>query len=232
MTLTGLAFLLFLGAGIAGLAAKARREHQDVLRQRAVFLDAAASLFAAPLITVGHDGFPALTGLLADGRRVGIEVIADTLVPRRLPQLWLKVTVYEPAAHPRASIGVLARPTGAEFYSLVHGLPDWIPPSILTELPLLMRGRGATQRDVERMSPIFGRLFSDPGLKEAAVTPRGVRIVRQIAQGERGAHMLYRQLRFPMQEVSPDLVRKALAEAELLNAVLDNRAVHAMEELA
>jgi hypothetical protein len=231
MTLTGLGFLLFVGAGIAGLAAKARREHHDMLRQRAALLDAAASLFAEARIAIGHDGFPVLTGRLLDGRPIGLEVIADTLVPRRLPQLWFKLTIHEPTARCRPSIGVLARPTGAEFYSLVQELPDWIAPPFRAEIPLLMRGRDASGSDVEQTSAVFARLFSDPGLKEAAVTPRGVRLVRQIAQGERGAHMVYRQIRFPVLQVSPDLVRKALEEAELLNTALDSRSVRAVEEL-
>lgn len=223
MTFTSLEFLLFVAAGFAGLAVKAWREHRDMLRRRASLLDAAAGLFHEAKLSIRPDGFPALDGHLADGRRVAIDIIADTLVPRRLAQLWLKLTIREPAARSRPTIGALARPTGAEFYSLVHEMPDWMAPPFQSEFPLLMRGQDASTDEIERSGAVFRSLFSDPGLKEAAITPRGIRIVRQIAQGDYGAHVLFRQVRFPVDQVSPDLVRKVLADAALLDAVFDSR---------
>ena len=65
-------------------------------------------------------------------------------MPRRLPQLSLKLTLLAPHESSRPSIGVLARPVGTEFYSRVLGLPDTITPPFKAEFPLLMRGRGAT----------------------------------------------------------------------------------------
>ena len=34
-------------------------------------------------------------------------------------------------------------------------------------------------------------------MKEIAATPRGVRLVRQASEGDRGAHFILRQVRFP-----------------------------------
>jgi hypothetical protein len=50
-------------------------------------------LLSEPGITIAPDQFPVVTGLIGDGRPVRIELIADTMVTRRLPQLWLKVTL-------------------------------------------------------------------------------------------------------------------------------------------
>lgn len=232
MTLTNLAFLLFVAAGSGGLFAKAWSDYRGMMRRRSGLLDGAAGLLSNPSITIGPDGFPVLSGCVSDGRQVRIEIIADTLVPRRLPQLWLKVTVHEPSPSPRPSLGVLARPTGAEFYSLVPGLPEWVAPPFEAEIPLLMRGRGANARDVERMGAAFRSLFTDVTLKEATITPGGVRIVRQIAQGDRGAHMLYRQIRFPVDAVRPALVRKALQDAELLRSAMAYASERHLPEVA
>lgn len=217
----GMGFLLFCLLGVAALVALARKELRDDLRRRARLLDAAAGLLDDASVTVGGDGYPRLDGTYEGGSRISLEVVPDSLVPRRLPQLWLKLTLLAPEASSRPSIGVLARPVGTEFYSRVLGLPDTIAPSFATDFPLLMRGRGVSEAVIERTSGLFRTLFSDPALKEIVITPRGAGSVRQIAEGDRGAHVLYRQMRFPVSQVSPDFVRNALAELRLLNDALE-----------
>jgi hypothetical protein len=221
LSLGSMGLLLFCILGVAILAALARKELREDLRQRRALLDEAAGLLDDAKVTVGSDGYPRLSGLAADGSRISLEVVADSLVPRRLPQLWLKLTLLAPQATARPSIGVLARPVGTEFYSRVLGLPDTIAPSFASDFPLLMRGRGATEAAIEHTSDLFRTLFADPALKEIVITPRGAGTVRQIAEGDRGAHVLYRQMRFPVKQVSRELVRNALAELRLLNAALD-----------
>ena len=220
LSLGGMGFLLFCVAGVAVIAALARKELRNDLQQRRTLLDAAAGLLENPSVTVAGDGYPRLIGT-CDGRKVSLEVVPDSLVPRRLPQLWLKLTLLMPEASPRPSIGVLARPIGTEFYSRVLGLPDTIAPSFAVDFPLLMRGRGATDAAIQRTSGLFRTLFADPELKEIVITPRGAGTVRRIAEGDRGAHVLYRQMRFPVTQVSPEFVRNALAELHLLNDALE-----------
>ena len=217
----GMGFLIFCILGVAVLAALARKELRADLLQRRTLLNHAAGLLDDPKLTVGSDGYPRLSGLNADRNRISLEVVADSLVPRRLPQLWLKLTLLAPEETSRPSIGVLARPVGTEFYSRVLGLPDTITPPFTAEFPLLMRGRGATDAALQRTSGLFHTLFADPTLKEIVITPRGAGTVRQIAEGDRGAHVLYRQMRFPVKQISQEFVRNALAELSELNAALD-----------
>ena len=56
--------------------------------------------------------------------------------------------------------------------------------------------------------------------RKAAITPRGVRLLRQVGQGNRRAHLLLRQVQFPDHAISYDLVRTAIAEVEALSEVL------------
>lgn len=221
LSLGSMGLLLFTIMGVAVLAALARSELRTDLDQRRALLDQAAGLLDAAKVTIGSDGYPRLSGLSADGDRISLEVVADSLVPRRLPQLWLKLTLLAPQESPRPSIGVLARPVGTEFYSRVLGLPETIAPPFAAEFPMLMRGRGATDAALQRTSGLIRTLFADPALKEIVITPRGAGTVRQIAEGDRGAHVLYRQMRFPVKQVSREFVRNALAELRLLNAALD-----------
>ncbi len=228
--LTSAAVLAFAAAG-ATLWAKGRREHRAALLRRAGLLGSALDMFTDGEVTLGRDGFPAFSGLLPDARNIGIEMVADTLVTRRLPQLWLKLTIGDPAPRRGFSIGALARPTGAEFYSIVHELPEWIAPPDC-DLPLLVRGRSASAADVARAGPVLRSLFADREVKEAVATPRGARIVRRVAEGDRGAHLLLRQIRFPVDVVPADVIASALADAELLAHALTSAGTVRNSELA
>lgn len=170
-----------------------------------------------------------MDGSLSDGRRIRIELIADTLVCRRLPQLWLKLTLAEERLQKRPSIGALSRPTGAEFYSMVHDLPEWLAPP-QTEASILLRGDGtATPTEIKQASSTFQALFRNPTVKEAVITPRGVRLIRQVAEGDRGAHLVLRQVRFPVEQVPADLIRTAIAEVQLLSETLTDAGADAMQ---
>ena len=109
------ALLLFAFLGIAILAAMAVRDHRRALAERAVLLDGLLASFEGSHVEIGADGFPTLTGRLPDRRPITISLLADTLVMRRLPQLWLIVTIKERVERPGPSIGAQARHTGAEF---------------------------------------------------------------------------------------------------------------------
>lgn len=232
MMITTIAFSAFVAASCAWMGVRAAGDHRTALAQRRGMLDDAAGLFAGAGIVHSPDQFPVLTGQ-RNGRRAKVELIADTMVTRRLPQLWLRVTVSERAECARPTIGALARPTGAEYYSLVHDMPVWMMPPE-TKASLLMRGDGtATPLQTARVSALFRSLFIDPQVKEAVITPRGTRIIRQAAQGEPGAHKVLRQARFPVTSVPKELVRQALDEAEALAAVLEeNEPASAVYEAA
>lgn len=218
--ITTIAFSAFAIASGIWMSVRAVRDHRAAIAERRGLLDNAARHFPGARITHGADHFPILAGRLDDGRQVRVELVPDTLVCRRLPQLWLKLTLLETSPCARPKIGALARPTGAEFYSLVHEMPHLLipPPS---EAALLMRGDGnASRRQVERAAAMFAKLFADPTLKEAAITPRGVRLVRQAAQGQRGAHLLLRQAHFSITAIAPEVIRRTIAEAEALSGWL------------
>lgn len=72
-------------------------------------------------------------------------------------------------------------------------------------------------------------LFRNPTVKEAVITPRGVRLIRQVAEGDRGAHLVLRQVRFPVEQVPADLIRTAIAEVQLLSETLTDAGADAMQ---
>jgi hypothetical protein len=213
--------ILFAAAGLAGFAALAIRDHRHALDARARLLDPLAAVLAGPRLSLAPDGFPRLSGHWSDGRAVTVEIIPDTLVTRRLPQLWLVVEIEAPANPGRPSFGALARATGAEFYSRVHGLPESLDPPAGIEAALLLRASaGFRRRSMGDWAAAVNVLFADPGLKEIASGPRSVRVIRQAAEGLRSAHVLLRQARFDIEGVPSDLLSRAVADADALLAAL------------
>ncbi|MEZ2132137.1 MULTISPECIES: hypothetical protein [unclassified Sinorhizobium] len=217
---TGIALLILSMAMCVWLCLGGVREHRHAMALRRRLLDEAEGLLAGARITTGPDGFPTASGCIPDGRLVKIELVPDSMIPRRLPQLWLRLTLYEPAPRHRPVIGALARPTGAEYYSLVHDMPEWMtPPDAMASV--LVRGDGsAAPWQTERVLLHFSTLFADSLVKEAVISPNGVRIIRQAAQGERPAHLFLRQSRFPIASVPAEDMGTAIAIARALAAVL------------
>jgi hypothetical protein len=218
----GLAIAIFAVASVAALYIMARRDHDAAMAARARLLDSVVTLFDEAKLRVAGDGFPVLTGRLPDRRQITIELIPDTMVMRRLPQLWLVVTLSETMKRARPSFGALARPTGSEFYSRIDELPERIEPPPGLDSSIMIRGNAPFGGvDANRAGEALRLLFADKRVKEVMVTPKGVRIVRQASQGERGAHLLLRQVRFPIAAVQPELVRTAIEEADAMRGALD-----------
>lgn len=211
-TLVGLAF-----AGAVG--ALTMREHRLLRGTRRSLLDPCAGVLDGAEIRHGGDGFPSLAGLRR-GRRVHVEMIPDTIVPRRLPQLWVSVTLLDTLAE-IPSLAVLVRPAGYEFYSLTSSLtypldaPEALPQEVL------VRGSDARAEQLLRqLAPQLAASLADPRVKEIAMTGKGMRIVSQAAEGRRGEHLLLRQAVFDGASVpARDLVR-LLEQLEMLRGAI------------
>lgn len=216
------ALLLFVLAGVAGLGAMALRDHRRELKERAALLDGLRGRFDAGQIEIGGDGFPTLTARLADRRQLTVSLLPDTLVMRRLPQLWLIVTLHERLEKPRPSIGALARSTGVEFYSQTLNFPQRVDTAAGLDPALLLRGdRQLSAADLDRVVGILGSIFQDAHVKEIAATPRGVRMVRQVSEGDRGSHLLLRQARFGLTRLDSKIVASSIEDADAFRAALD-----------
>jgi hypothetical protein len=195
------------------------REHRRAMAARRRLLEEAGSILHDAKFTVAPDHFPRVAGMLADGTEVRLELCADTLVTRRLPQLWLRVTLIETEKRDLPTLGVLARPTGSEFYSLVHELPEWLAPPE-TGISLLMRGSAAAgNMEFDDLRLGMAALCADPMVKEVVVTPKTTRITVQAAQGERAAHLFLRQARFALETVPAAAIRQAVMQTQALRAL-------------
>ncbi len=209
------AFLFGHIAFAAVFAIIAVRDHRRAVAARRALLDDCRGVLDNERWAAGADGFPSLEGH-AFGRGVKVSLIPDTMVVRRLPQLWLTVTVLD-VRPGTPSLSLLARHSGNEFYSMAHDLPNRVDPPSGLPLDVLIRGDGVrAQMLCHRLAPGLAALLADPRVKDITLTERGVRVVRQVAEGRRGEHLLLRQAVFDDAHVGRALLVQTLGDAVAL----------------
>ncbi|KQT61338.1 hypothetical protein ASG52_00140 [Methylobacterium sp. Leaf456] len=202
--------MFFAVSALIALAAAVlclRQGRRSAAWRAGLFSDCAALLEASRL---GRDraGFATLDGS-RDGMPVTVRLIPEALVHRRLPQLWLSVSLRCPLPT-EATLDVLRRPAGAEFYAPAD-LPLRLDTPAGWPADTLVRGTSGAVALLRQVEPIFERILADPRVKEVLVTPRGLRLVVQAAEGARGAYLLLRGSRFDLDHVAPALLDGTLA---------------------
>ncbi len=212
--------LVLAGLGILSTGFVALREHRRSVAMRRDLLDKCVPLVSDASLSHGGDGFPRLEGYRG-GRFVRVELIPDSMTIRRLPQLWLKLTVLE--ARPRcAEFSLLVRPSGTEFYSLTSEHRFVLDPPRALGVEALAKGDGiSSQQALDHSSALLCRLFADPRMKEIAVTRKGLRLIWQAAEGHRGEHLIFRQCRFENAGVQPAALAELLVKLDELGTSLE-----------
>ena len=187
-----------------------RHERAAICKQRAAIFDACLPGLDDYRITQDGVDFPLIEGNFR-GHHLLLEPVVDAATFRKLPVLWLRVTLLEPLRI-GAALSFLVRPQGTEFWSpsaeLRHRLPipaDW------PNHALLRSDRVDIADTVFTLGPQVKDFFSDPRGKEIAISPRGVRLVYQLDQARRSNYLVLRTALFDQASVTPALLT-ALAE--------------------
>jgi hypothetical protein len=187
---------------------------RDRARKKAVrgsYFDDCRSLFGDCRVVQRDIEFPSLDGIY-EGQRVRLEPVIDHMAVRKLPSLWLKVTVLG-ALPIGGTIDFLVRPQNTEFYSPSEQLPLTLKiPAGWPQHALLRTDIANRSAPVDFLTPHMP-IFDDPKTKELVVTPRGVRIVYQASQGERAYYMVLRQPEFGEARLPVTLARRLLEQA-------------------
>ncbi len=157
---------------------------------RAGYLDLCLPLFATPRTAEAETGFARISGLF-QGQMVDVQVVPDSLSLRKLPCLWLLVTVAEPLAV-TGTYDAMLRATGAETFSRFGKLPIQIVTpqgfpencSIRADVPGPMPAVAAIGRALARLDKAR--------LKELVLAPKGLRLVWLLEEADRGRYLLFR----------------------------------------
>lgn len=211
-----LAYLISVPA-FAAVVTMAVHEHRKLRANRRDLLDACHGVLDNDAIRHASDDFPSLAGQWR-GHRTDVRLIPDTMTIRRLPQLWLSVTWLAPM--PRwGAFAALVRHSGYEFYGLTSQFEQRLEPPAGFPTEIVIRGKDAASQELlDLMQEPLAAIFSDPLVKEVAVTPKGLRIIRQASEGRRGEHLLLRQAIFDDAQVPADALAQALLQLEQIRA--------------
>ena len=157
---------------------------------RARYLDDCRPLFDDTRQRLAATGFPRLAGRYR-GKTFDLQVVPDTLTFRKLPALWVLVSLPEPMPL-KARFDLMVRPGGAGTFSVFHTLPHQRPGppgcpddcAIRTDDPSELAGERVMQRHLD--------LFEDPRVKEVIFAPEGLRIVFLAEEADRGRYLIFR----------------------------------------
>ena len=156
---------------------------------RAGYLDPCLLLFEGARKGVADTGFARVSGRYR-GKMFDVQPVPDSLNLRKLPCLWLLVTLVEPLAVP-GRVQAMMRATGAETFSKFGDLAQQIalPPGYPEGCTI--RTDGAGLPDMVTLGRYMTGL--DPArLKEVVVAPTGLRVVWLVEEADRGRYLLFR----------------------------------------
>ncbi len=219
-------FLMTLLAALAGTGFiytlyRHRQDSRARAARRAAFLDEAKGLFTGGVKVITPDGFPRISGTY-EGLTFDIQAVPDTLNIRKLPTLWVLVSLAEPMPV-KATLDILMRPRGVEYFSRHASLPVQMAPdpalphdcSVRTDAPEALPPREIMLK--------HAAVLEDPLAKELVISPKGLRIVWLAEEAHRGRYLIFRDSEmgyepFPAARLQPLLDRLISLRADLLAA--------------
>ena len=209
----GLAYFIFMR-----MKEKAARQQQVPI----LLFSEVEALFKNAEIKVGESlGSHVLTGLYED-QQFELKTITDTLNTRKLPSLWLMITLKAPIPI-KHKLDMMLRPAGPSTFSNFDFLPVVLPtPSGFPAQAVLRSDEEHAPFDINLLRPVL-IYFKNPRAKELLATPNGLRLVTQLGEAERARYLVAREARFQSTTIDADDTKLAL---ELLLALKNDLQQH------
>jgi hypothetical protein len=187
------------------------RQVRRVGRGRRAAVSAVEQLLGDAVVTQDGIAYPTVAGDYR-GERVKVELVVDTLTLRRLPRLWLVVTVRRGLAL-ASPVDIVVGPLSSDIVSpgaafkYEHERPAAWP----EHLRIASRGPVALAalHDVEALAA----LLHDELTKSVVVAPGGVRVVRELARGDVASYRVVRRPNFNFDLAAADVA--ALLDAAI-----------------
>ena len=205
-TVLGLIALAVLGARLVYVFR--RKQRQKAASTEFVFADVLGVVEEPVFEQRGADEFPRLSGTYR-GFPVQIYPLVDTLATRRLPALWLMVTLQDKLPV-KAFFDMMMRPAGPTTFSNFDHLPHTLDHQEGFPEHAVIRTDNA--EDVLPASLIEPHLepFFGSRAKELLITQNGLRIVWLLAEAERARYGVLRQAEFGEVQIEGVVARDIL----------------------
>ncbi len=211
--------LLALGLALAWWGIRTARAlysaAPDRTRTRARYFSNAETLLTDRTQRTEPSGFARMAGTRA-GLRFDLQAVPDSLIFRKLPALWVMVTLTEPQdlsgeAH------IMARASGLESFSRINkmaydlGVPPGFPPGCL------LRCTDPASLPPAEVMARLATLFRDPSMKEAVLSPQGLRLVTLAEEADRTNYLIFRDAELGAQPFPADRLSQMLTDLTDLN---------------
>ncbi len=187
----------FIVAGVLAvlLMRQYMRENAKRADQGRVLFEPVEALFERPNVQRAITaGVWTLTGRYRN-HNFQLKTVADTLATRKLPSLWLMVTLPEPLPL-IASTNMMMRAAGVTSFSNFDFLPHTLPlPAGFPEQATL-RSDVSVRGDITSLMSHHLAIFHGGRGKELLISPEGLRIVVQLAEGDRARYGVFREANF------------------------------------
>jgi hypothetical protein len=183
------------------------------------------SLFSEVKIKAGESlGSHVLNGIY-ENHPFEIKTITDTLNTRKLPSLWLMITLKSPLPITH-TLDMMLRSAGPTTFSNFDFLPVMIPtPTDFPSQAVLHSDEDHAPFDLNLLKPILS-FFKNPRAKKLLATPNGLRLVTQLGEAERARYLVAREARFEIVVIDATETKNAIEQLLALKNILQQRDVH------
>jgi hypothetical protein len=175
---------------------------------RAAYLEAVKPLFDSSQTQLQPTGFPRMAGRKGT-LTFDLQVVPDSLTFRKLPALWVLVTLTEPQPV-AATLDLLSRPSGQEPFTRFATLPQTIATPAALPKTVAIRTDDATRIPPADLITRHAALFDDPLVKELVISPKGLRLVILGEEADRGPYLLFREAELGMTPLAPGRLQPLL----------------------
>ena len=185
-----------------------RRNRRSLATLRGAIFAPAYELFDSFRVTQAGIAYPELSGIYR-GHAFHIDAVVDTLTVRKLPVLWLRVSLLAPLPG-FATFDVLVRSHNVEFYSPSAELPHRLEPRPGWPGDAMIRTDNAGRLPDLAVLDRHIAIFAEPATKELLLTPKGVRVVHLLDQARRAEYLVLRQADFAGPQAAQELLRQLM----------------------
>ena len=173
---------------------------------------------SAPVLTdirkqLQPTGFPRVAGRY-HGLSVDLQALPDTLTFRKLPALWVMVTLTEPQPL-TGETHIMARASGLETFSTYAQMPVEVTLPISFPPDCTLRCTDADALPAPEVMAKLASLFTNPTVKEAVLSPKGLRLVVLAEEADRTPYLIFRDAELGRTPLPADRLKL------LLNALTD-----------
>jgi hypothetical protein len=193
--------LAALAAGLIWLIPQSLGAAAGRKAARAAYFSRIAPLLQDAQTQIQPTGFARLAGQHG-GHSFDLQAVPDTLTFRKLPTLWVLVTLTEPVAV-RGEMHIMARPTQTEVFSHFALMSEAVALPAGFPEDCALRCDDAGLLPPQDVIAGLASWFHDPKVKEVVISPKGVRLVFLAEEAERGGYLLFRNAEMGREALDP-----------------------------